>query len=980
MRLINVAGAAAALVVAATAFAGARSILSDAIGLPESASVLVSGGGGAVAPNASADAKAPIASVLDTTTVTGIVQLADGSPVADAVIVSARGGKAISGRNGSFLLPIEVPTAAAMIGITAVATIRGVTYTGHKLVSSVVNGGMTDAGPIMLATSGSGSTCDELAWLPTFGQMPGMAPDVRALAVFDDRSGAGPALYAGGAFATAGGAPVNRIARWNGESWSPLETGISGGLGGSEPYVSALAVFDDGLGGGPALYVGGRFTHAGGELANGIAKWDGTEWSSLGGGMGGDFVGVFSLAVFDDRFGGGPGLYVGGWFTMAGGLAANRIAKWDGISWSALGSGVNGTGVYALTVFDDGSVGGPSLIAGGDFGIAGGVSALRVARWNGSTWSALGSGVGGVPSPYVVALTVFDDGGGPALFAGGNFTTAGGSAANRVAKWNGTSWGPLGSGTNNLVRALTVFDDGSGGGPALYAGGNFTMAGGAAANRIAKWSGTSWTPLGSGIGDAFGGSDSIVYALTVFHNGSGGSSALCAGGSFSTAIGVGALHIGIWDGVQWSSFGDGITYHVAALAIFDDGIGEGPELYAGGLLTSAGGVAANQIAKWNGDTWAPLGSGMNGTVRALAVFDDGSDDGPALYAGGEFTTAGGVMVNRIAKWNGMAWAPLGSGMNSSVFAITAFDDGSGNGPELYAGGWFSTAGGVMADRIAKWNGTSWAPVGGGILGSVYSLTVFDDELGGGPALYVGGNFATAGGVGAWCIAKWNGAQWFPLGNGMISSGTIAPEVRALKVFDDGSDGGADLYVGGNFVTIGGVAATSRIAKWNGAQWFPVGGGMGGGQFFGVSALEVFDDGLGVGPALYASGGFTTAGGVAAGGLAKWSGGAWSPLGSGIYGVNALAVFDDGSGGGQALFAGGGFATSPGGDSYLAKWGCEVDAPCAPADLNCDGAVDGNDLAIVLGGWGPCGSQCIADINDDGIVDGNDLAIVLGAWG
>jgi hypothetical protein len=60
----------------------------------------------------------------------------------------------------------------------------------------------------------------------------------------------------------------------------------------------------------------------------------------------------------------------------------------------------------------------------------------------------------------------------------------------------------------------------------------------------------------------------------------------------------------------------------------------GGTLYAGGYFTNAGGVAANYIAQWNGSSWSPLGSGMNGGVIALAV------SGGTLYAGGVFTTAG----------------------------------------------------------------------------------------------------------------------------------------------------------------------------------------------------------------------------------------------------------------------------------------------------------------------------------------------------
>jgi hypothetical protein len=84
---------------------------------------------------------------------------------------------------------------------------------------------------------------------------------------------------------------------------------------------------------------------------------------------------------------------------------------------------------------------------------------------------------------------------------------------------------------------------------------------------------------------------------------------------------------------------------VSTLTVLDDGTG--PALYAGGDFTTAGGVSANRIAKWDGTEWSPLGNGIDDWVRALAVFDDGS--GPALYAGGYFSTAGGIDVNRIAR-------------------------------------------------------------------------------------------------------------------------------------------------------------------------------------------------------------------------------------------------------------------------------------------------------------------------------------------
>jgi len=124
-----------------------------------------------------------------------------------------------------------------------------------------------------------------------------------------------------------------------------------------------------------------------------------------------------------------------------------------------------------------------------------------------------------------------------------------------------------------------------------------------------------------------------------------------------------------------------------ALAIDNSG-----NLYAGGDFTFAGGDSANRIAKWDGNAWSALGSGLNGyCVYAIAI--DNSGD---LYVGGEFTTAGGDSAKYIAKWDGSAWSALGSGMNSYVYALVI--DKSNN---LYAGGDFTTAGGISAEEIAN---------------------------------------------------------------------------------------------------------------------------------------------------------------------------------------------------------------------------------------------------------------------------------------
>ena len=327
---------------------------------------------------------------------------------------------------------------------------------------------------------------------------------------------------------------------------------------------------------------------------------------------------------------------------------------------------------------------------------------------------------------------------------------------------------------------------------------------------------------------------------------------------------------------NWSALGTGMNFYVAALAVI------GSDLYAGGRFTTAGGVSANYIAKWNGSSWSPLGSGMNGAVIALAVI------GADLYAGGEFTTAGGVNANYIAKWNGSSWSALGSGMDATVNALTV------HGTDLYAGGNFGTAGGASANAIAQWNGSSWSTLGSGMNGGVAALVVLGTDL------YAGGAFSTAGGVSASRIAKWNGSSWSALGSGMDGS------VLALAVI------GTDLYAGGGFTTAGGVSA-NYVAKWDGSSWFALSSGMGA-QIGGYAQLE----GLAViGTDLYAGGLFITAGGVSANNIAKWNGSSWSALGSGTNTVTrALAAI------GTDLYAGGAFTTAGGvSANYVAKWGC-----------------------------------------------------------
>lgn len=304
------------------------------------------------------------------------------------------------------------------------------------------------------------------------------------------------------------------------------------------------------------------------------------------------------------------------------------------------------------------------------------------------------------------------------------------------------------------------------------------------ANGNAQISDADWSALGAGV-------DNGVCALAV------SGTNLYVGGRFTAAGGVSASNIARWDGRAWSGLGTihndngDLYFEVTALAV------SGTDLYAGGSFTTAGGVPATNIARWDGRVWSALGSGFNEHVGALAV------SGTNLYAGCSLT---------IAQWDGSHWSTLGSTQHfGNVQALAA------NATNLYAGAWFVNRGQYF-DGPIKWDGSAWSPLGSGVYpcGTLGALAVA------GTNLYAGGALLTAGGVPVNGIAKWDGSTWSALGSGLVGIGTEEnPEqVWALAVV------GNDLYVGGKFTQAGGLPATN-IAKWNGSTWSALGSGVNG---------------------------------------------------------------------------------------------------------------------------------------------------------
>jgi hypothetical protein len=536
-----------------------------------------------------------------------------------------------------------------------------------------------------------------------------------------------------------------------------------------------------------------------------VEKWNGTSWSVLGSpGMNGV---VQALAV--DA---GGNIYAGGHFTSAGGVSVSNVAKWNGSTWSALGTGTNGT-VYALAADGAGNV-----YAGGNFLSAGGVAASGVAKWNGSVWSALGTGVAGSVRELAV------DGSGN-LFAGGTFLSAGGVSARHIAEWNGTIWSPLGSGNPASTFAMTF--DGSG---------NLIVS---EFNYIVQWAGSHWTFLGSPM-------DNEVLALA-----RGPAGSIVAGGYFTSNASVNMPGVAQWNGSSWSSMGSSISMHVngAVTALSRDRNGN---IYVGGPA-SADEWEVDGVALLQSGSWSPVGYGPpSSAVYAVAgvspdsVFVGGNsgvamwngsipawvNPGPgpcyalALDASGKPYDGGAFAGGNISKWTGSSWTSLGVGVSDTVFALVV--DGSGN---LYAGGRFASAGGSPASHVAMWNGSAWSPLGGGLGDVVYALAV--DGSG---RLYAGGAFTGH-------VALWTGSSWAVLGSGTNDV------VRALAV-----DGAGNVYAGGSFASAGGAPA-SRIAEWDGASWHALGMGVADNS---INALAIDPAGT-----LYMGGSFTSAGGMIA---------------------------------------------------------------------------------------------------------------------
>jgi hypothetical protein len=543
-------------------------------------------------------------------------------------------------------------------------------------------------------------------------------------------------------------------------------------------------------------------------------------------------------------------LYIAGNFSIAGTVFANKIAKWDGTKWNPLGTGMNGS-IGALACDKAGN-----LFACGAFDSSNGVAMRHVAKWDGGAWRPLGNGLN--KEAYAIAI---DSSG--IVYVGGAFDTAGSIDAKKIARWDGSAWSALGSGVTAGVTAIVCGKNGS-----LFVTGGFDTAGGIPAKRVAGWDGFAWDSLGGGI-------DGSVNAATLDKNGN-----LIVGGSFSKAGGVSVWMLAQWNGVSWSAYGDGISNDrlTYVYALVCDPFGN---VYIGGrsAITIDYATPYTFLAVVGvGYGWNPIASGnpYAGPVTALACDDTGK-----IYVGGSFQEIGvgvyyngprtpGITANHITSWDGKGWGVFESKPMQGTANSVVCDEG-GN---VYLGGNFSSINGVKAHSVACWNGVGWNPLGAGINNVVSAFAV---DSGGN--LYSGGYFDTAGGIAVRNVAQWNGKTWNALGTG---TGGLDPSVLALACDRQGN-----VFAGGNFQTAGGINA-SRIARWNGKTWDSLGSGLLLGDSPQAVALSLSFD---VHGDLMVGGMFYSAGDVATSGVARWNNGTWASYGSSLLNsaVGTIAV-------------------------------------------------------------------------------------------
>jgi hypothetical protein len=340
------------------------------------------------------------------------------------------------------------------------------------------------------------------------------------------------------------------------------------------------------------------------------------------------------------------------------------------------------------------------------------------------------------------------------------------------------TWQNLGTGFNGVVYCVKTDSDTG----RVYYCGNFTTANGVTVNSVCYWNGTTFVAMGSGTAGVAGGA---AVTMAIAQNGD-----VWVGGLFTSAGGSAADGLARWNSVanNWTCFTNGTPgdlISAIAIDIYSN-------VYIGGTFANWDGIAAaDNLAKWNGSAWSALSTGANAGVFALAF----GADGTTLYVGGNFTSP----QTRIMSWNGSAFSEMGGGASGAINTLAVSREGT-----VYAGGVFSTT--PTTSRIAKWTGNAWSSLGSGLNGNVTNIAVLGDG-----SLFVSGDFTAAGSLSsAPGAALWNGSSWARIDIDAPSGVVYAAEAL-----------GDDLYIGNSNAGTATVSGKTTVVNSSTALSFPI---------------------------------------------------------------------------------------------------------------------------------------------------------------
>lgn len=331
----------------------------------------------------------------------------------------------------------------------------------------------------------------------------------------------------------------------------------------------------------------------------------------------------------------------------------------------------------------------------------GGTPVGSVAKWNGTTWQAVGSF-----TEWVHKLESINND----LYATPYNTT---TDSNHLYKWDGSQWQKYAKGfylTNTnlgMHYASSLYDVVEYNGQLVVCG-EFDVAGGKLINGIATWDGTNWNGLGTGLADPMNGSNIYPHKMLVQGND------LYVVGAFKKANGITVNGIARWDGTQWHAMGSGFNSAVYGI---EEYMGS---LYACGEFTKSGTDDVYSIAKWDGAKWVSADISLTTDVPGYKAFGHTLKTiGNALYIAGGFDkcidgNSQLVAGNNVLEYDGSFWHDIDGGTNSDAEGIIDY----GNGQVLFGGG-FDKAGTLSVNGMALWHSTLHVP--NAIMGNKISL-------------------------------------------------------------------------------------------------------------------------------------------------------------------------------------------------------------------------------------------------------------------